>query len=134
MFPFGHGLSYTKFAYGEPSLARGADGSFAVEVKVSNAGKVAGREVVQLYAAYPGAKVERCVKELKGFAKTCLLKPGESETVRISVSLRDLAYWNEFTHRFTTDAGQYEFLVGSTSADIRGKVSSSVAETSVFAD
>ena len=134
MFPFGHGLSYTKFAYGEPSLSRGADGSFAVEVKVSNAGKVAGREVVQLYAAYPGAKVERCVKELKGFAKTRLLNPGEAETVRICVSLRDLAYWNEFTHRFTTDAGQYEFLVGSTSADIRGRVSSSVAETAVFAD
>ena len=134
MFAFGHGLSYTKFAYGNPSLSRGADGSFAVAVKVSNAGKVAGREVVQLYAAYPGTKVERCVKELKGFAKTRLLNPGESEKVKISVSLRDLAYWNEFTHRFTTDAGQYEFLVGSTSADIRGKVSSSVAETSVFAD
>ena len=133
LFQFGHGLSYTTFGYDEVKVEGEGEG-WTVSVKVTNTGKVAGKEVVELYASYPDAKVERCVKELKGFAKTRLLEPGESETVEISVSARDLAYWNEFTHRFTTDAGQYDFTVGSTPADVRGKVSVSYPATREFAD
>ena len=133
LFPFGAGISYTKFGYGEPVVAKD-DAGWTVSVKVTNAGKVAGREVVQLYAVYPDATVERCVKELKGFAKTGLLAPGASETVKIPVTVRDLAYWDEFTHRFTTDAGAYEFKIGSTSTDIRGAVTVRLDAKSVFND
>ena len=67
------------------------------------------------------AKVERCVKDLRGFAKTKLLAPGESETVEIFLSAHDFAYFDELTHQFTTDPGRYEILVGTSSRDIRGR-------------
>jgi beta-glucosidase len=121
MFPFGHGLSYTKFDVSSVGVEAGKDGGWTVSAKVTNTGKVAGREVVQVYVAYPMAKVERCVKDLRGFAKTKLLAPGESETVRIPIAIRDLAYFDELDHRFVTDAGRYELLVGTSSRDIRGR-------------
>ena len=129
MFPFGHGLSYTTFDYGPVTVTNGN----RVSVTVTNTGKVKGKETVQFYAAYPGAKVERCVKELKGFAKVTL-KPGESKAVKFSVSSRDLAYWDEFAHCFRTDAGDYEILVGASSADIRGKAVVHIDRDQVFAD
>lgn len=104
-----------------------------VSVTVTNTGKVKGKEVVQFYAAYPNAKVERCVKELKGFDKVSL-KPGETKTVKFNVSPRDLAYWDEFLHRFRTDAGDYEILVGSSSADIRGKATIHIDRDQLFDD
>lgn len=133
LFPFGAGISYTTFNYGKPEVD-GSDGDWTVRVKVTNSGKVAGREVVQLYASYPEATVERCAKELKGFAKTRLLKPGDSETVAIPVTARDLAYWDEFTHRFTTPAEAYRLQVGSTSVDLRGEAAVRVGRAQVFAD
>ena len=120
MFPFGHGLSYTTFKVSDVEAAP-AGLNWTVKAKVTNAGKVAGREVVQLYVSYPDAKVERCAKELRGFAKTKLLAPGESETVEIPVSRADFAYFDELTHKFTTDPGRYELLVGVSSRDIRGR-------------
>ena len=128
LFPFGAGKSYTTFDYGPVTVTNNR-----VSVTVTNTGKVAGKEVVQFYAAYPGAKVERCVKELKGFVKIALT-PGESRTVRFSPSPRDLAYWDEFTHRFRTDAGDYEILVGASAADIRGKAVIRIDRDQVFAD
>ena len=120
MFPFGHGLSYTTFSVS--GVEAGSSGlNWAVRAKVTNTGKVAGREVVQLYVSYPDAKVERCVKDLRGFAKTKLLAPGESETVEIFLSVHDFAYFDELTHQFTTDPGRYEILVGTSSRDIRGR-------------
>ena len=65
--------------------------------------------------------VERCVKDLRGFAKTKLLKPGESEVVTVELSSSDFAYFDELTHQFTTDPGKYDILVGVSSRDIRGK-------------
>ena len=121
MFPFGHGLSYTKFDVSSVGVEADKNGGWSVSAKVTNAGKVAGREVVQVYVAYPDATVERCVKDLRGFAKTKLLAPGESETVRIPITLRDLARFDELDHRFVTDAGRYELLVGTSSRDIRGR-------------
>ena len=121
MFPFGHGLSYTRFDVSSVGVEGAKDGGWSVSAKVTNTGKVAGREVVQVYVAYPTAKVERCVKDLRGFAKTKLLAPGESETVRIPITLRDLARFDELDHRFVTDEGVYELLVGTSSRNILGK-------------
>ena len=134
-FPFGYGLSYTTFAIGKAAVAKSKDGNenFSVVAAVKNTGAVAGRTVVQLYVAYPDAKVERCVKELKAFEKI-ELKPGESKTVKARFSARDLAYWDEFAHRFRTDAGRYEVLVGASSADIRGQATISVGRGQTFDD
>ncbi|MBR4258212.1 MAG: glycoside hydrolase family 3 C-terminal domain-containing protein [Kiritimatiellae bacterium] len=129
MFPFGHGLSYTRFDVSSVGVEGAKDGGWTVSAKVTNTGKVAGREVVQVYVAYPMAKVERCVKDLRGFAKTKLLAPGESETVRIPITLRDLARFDELDHRFVTDEGVYELLVGTSSRNILGKKTVAVGET-----
>ena len=129
MFPFGHGLSYTKFDVSSVGVEGAKDGGWTVSAKVTNTGKVAGREVVQVYVAYPMAKVERCVKDLRGFAKTKLLAPGESETVRIPITLRDLARFDELDHRFVTDEGVYELLVGTSSRNILRKKTVAVGET-----
>ena len=128
LFPFGAGKSYTTFAYGVVT----AEG-LKVSVHVTNMGKVAGKEVVQFYVAYPDAKVERCAKELKGFSKVSL-KPGETKLVTCELTPRDLAYWDEFAHRFRTDAGRYEVLVGASSADIRGQASIRIDRDETFAD
>ena len=128
MFPFGHGLSYTRFDVSSVGVEGAKDGGWTVSAKVTNTGKVAGREVVQVYVAYPTAKVERCVKDLRGFAKTKLLAPGESETVRIPITLRDLARFDELDHRFVTDEGVYELLVGTSSRNILGKKTVAVGE------
>ena len=127
-FAFGSGLSYTTFGY-EVKPAAG----LAVAVKVTNTGKRAGKEVVQVYAACPLAKVERPAKELKAFRKVALA-PGEAKTLEIRLTERDLAYWDEFANCFRTDAGEYELRVGSSSDDIRGSVRVNVAADRIFAD
>lgn len=93
-----------------------------VTCRVANEGKIFGKETVQVYASYPDSKVERCVKELKGFEKV-ELAPGESKIVRVAISLRDLAYFDDFSKRFVTEPGHYEFLVGSSSAKVCGTCS-----------
>ena len=128
LFPFGYGKSYTTFEYGAVSVT-----NKKVCVTVTNTGKVKGKEVVQFYAAYPNAKVERCVKELKGFDKVSL-KPGETKKVSCAISTRDLAYWDEFAHCFRTDAGVYEVWVGASSADIRGTATIRIDRDQTFAD
>ena len=126
-FPFGHGLSYTAFDYGAPVVKPAADG-WTVRVPVTNAGRRAGKEVVQLYVRSLDPRVDRPVKELKGFAKVSVA-PGETVTAEIPVRMRDLARFDPLTMRFRTDAGRYRFELGSSSADIRGS-----AEVSVAAD
>ena len=91
-------------------------------MRVKNTGKVAGKESVQFYMAPVDPKIERAVKELKGFAKTKLLKPGESETLSVTLTKRDFAYWDVLTHDWRVDPGKYEIRVGASAADIRGKV------------
>ena len=133
LFPFGYGRSYTEFEYevgklklklkGEvEGVGVGEGGEWTVEVKVTNVGKVAGKETVQFYMAPVEPKIERAVKELKGFAKTKLLQPGESEILRATFTRRDFAYYDVLTHRWRTDPGEYEILVGASSRDIRGRV------------
>ena len=112
-FPFGHGLSYTSFAYSD--LKASADG---VTLTVTNTGTRAGMEIVQLYVAKPDAKIFRPAQELKGFAKVPL-RPGESRTVVIPLDDKAFRYWNTQTDRWEVEGGQYELRVGASSADIR---------------
>ena len=111
-FPFGHGLSYTSFAYSD--LTASADG---VTLTVTNTGTRAGMEIVQLYVAKPDAKIFRPAQELKGFAKVPL-RPGESRTVVIPLDDKAFRYWNTQTNRWEIEGGQYELRVGASSADI----------------
>lgn len=120
-FPFGYGLSYTTFQYGQPTAQVSGD-HVNVEVTIQNTGSVAGKEVAQVYVSAPKNKqMDKPVKELKGFAKTRLLQPGESETLRISIPCSELASWNETTHQWQVDNGTYTLQVGASSAEIRGK-------------
>ena len=120
-FPFGYGLSYTTFQYGQPTAQVSCD-HVNVEVTIQNTGSVAGKEVAQVYVSAPKNKqMDKPVKELKGFAKTRLLQPGESQTLRISIPRSELASWNETTHEWQVDSGTYTLQVGGSSADIRGK-------------
>ena len=121
LFPFGYGLSYTTFQYGQPTAQVSGD-QVSVEVTVRNTGSVTGKEVAQVYVSAPKNKqMDKPVKELKGFAKTRLLQSGESETLRISIPRSELASWNETTHQWQVDSGTYTLQVGASSADIRGK-------------
>ena len=122
-FPFGHGLSYTSFAYSD--LKASADG---VTLTVTNTGTRKGAEIVQLYVAKPDAKIFRPAQELKGFAKVPL-RPGESRTVAIPLDDKAFRYWNTQTDRWEVEGGQYELRVGASSADIRLTAAVDIAGT-----
>lgn len=125
-YPFGYGLSYTTFDYSNPTIEEN-DGIYTVSVTVKNSGKRPGKEVVQLYVAAPDrAEMNKPEKELKSFAKTKELKPGESETVTMTVSASDLASFDENTSSWVVDAGTYDFLVGASSADIKASLKAEV--------
>jgi beta-glucosidase len=131
LFPFGHGLSYTTFAYGAPRLTetivRDVDG-VTVEVEITNTGTVAGAEVVQVYVADREASLARPKKELKGFAKI-ELQPGETTTVRITLGFRAFAFYHPGHARWITESGKVDVLVGASSADIRGRVTLDLVST-----
>ncbi len=117
-YPFGYGLSYTTFAYSKPKVKADKDG-FTATLTVTNTGKVAGREVVELYVSAPSGGLKKPSRELKSFAKTKLLAPGESETLTMKVSAYELASFNEDHSAWETAAGTYEVLFGSSVSDIR---------------
>jgi beta-glucosidase len=119
-YPFGYGLSYTTFEYPEIQLTgNNVDGSLTVRVKVSNTGKVAGREVVQLYVSAPGKAIDKPAYELKGFAKTRLIQPGSSETVEIRLTQKHLASFHEDRSAWIVEPGEYRILAASSSEEIR---------------
>ena len=121
LFPFGFGLSYTTFSYGKPSgHATGND--IVISVDVTNTGKVAGKEIVQIYSSVQQSNVPRPAKELKGFAKTKLLQPGESETLHIAIPKEELNYYDESQHGWKLASGTYTFHVGTNVNDIKGRV------------
>jgi beta-glucosidase len=118
-FPFGFGLSYTRYQYANLTLDRGQlgpSGTLKVSLDVSNTGAHAGEEVVQLYVSAIGSAVERAPKELKAFARIAL-RPGETRTVQLSVSMSRLAYYNETRADFVVEPLEYELFVGAHSMD-----------------
>lgn len=115
--PFGHGLSYTRFAYENLRVAPAADGVI-VTVEVENVGSVPGQEVVQLYLAPGASAVQRPVQELRAFEKR-QLQPGERQTLRFELGPRDFAIWDIDTSGWLAEAGSYEIRVGASSRDIR---------------
>lgn len=116
-YPFGYGLSYTTFAYSKPSVKAGKEG-FTATITVTNTGKVAGREVVELYVAAPAGGLEKPARELKAFAKTKMLAPDQSETVTMKVSAYEMASFNEEHSAWETAAGAYQVMFGASVADI----------------
>ena len=118
-YPFGYGLSYTTFFYSKPAVKVDKNGKVTATVTVTNTGKVAGKEVVELYVTAPDGGLVKPVFELKGFAKTKELRPGASETVTITIDPYTLASFNETTSVWETAAGNYTVHFGASSADIR---------------
>ena len=121
-FCFGHGLSYTQFAYSNLSLKDEKDGTGTLKVSfnVKNMGKRSGLEIVQLYVAPIAPKVERPAKELKSFVKV-KLQPGRTEKITLTLTHQDFAYFDSDKHDFTVNAGDYEILIGASCEDIRLK-------------
>ncbi|MCQ2244771.1 MAG: glycoside hydrolase family 3 C-terminal domain-containing protein [Bacteroidaceae bacterium] len=121
-YPFGYGLSYTNFEYSKPKVVRKGE-TIEVSVTVKNSGKAAGKEVVQVYAVAPEGKLEKPAKELKAFGKTRELNPGESQTLTMTLQRRELASYDEDQSAWVVDAGNYDFLIAASAADIRHRVS-----------
>jgi beta-glucosidase len=121
LYPFGHGLSYTSFAYKDlraSSETLSSNGTITVQATVTNTGRRAGDEVVQLYVEYPGSSVERPLRDLRGYTRVSL-KPGESRTISFPLAASSLAYWNTERHGWVVEPGTVRLRVGASSADLR---------------
>lgn len=121
-FPFGFGLSYTTFKYGRPELSAeslSAGGKLTLTVSVTNTGKRAGKETVQLYIGDEKASAERPRKELKDFAKV-ELQPGETKTVSFDITTVALQFWSDKTHSWTAEPGRFKAYVCASETDVRG--------------
>lgn len=124
LFPFGHGLSYTTFAYGKPRADRQGmtvGETLTITVPVTNTGDREGAEIVQLYITDVKAPLQRPAKELKGFRKV-LLAPGETREVTFTITPDDLAYFDADAHDWMTHPGKYQAHVASSSADIASTI------------
>ena len=117
-YPFGYGLSYTTFEFSKP-VVKVSGGVVTVCATIKNTGKVAGKEVAQVYVTAPQGTIEKPVHELKAFAKTRELQPGESQTLTMTINQRDLASFDEAGSQWLADAGIYTFRIGSSSRDIK---------------
>ena len=126
-YPFGYGLSYTTFEYSDAAVKVNGD-VVTVSITVKNTGKVAGKEIAQVYVAAPAGNIEKPSHELKGFAKTRELKPGEKQTLTIQIQKRELASFDEANSQWMTEAGQYAFQIGASSRDIRATVNAKLTE------
>ncbi|MCP4242386.1 MAG: beta-glucosidase, partial [bacterium] len=121
-YPFGFGLSYTRFEYGDVKLSGDRfEDQLSATVTVTNRGKTAGKEVVQLYIAAPEASLPKPESELRAFAKTRLLAPAESQTLSFTLTVTDLASFDPEAHQWVADAGQYTLKIGASSTDIRAQ-------------
>lgn len=126
-YPFGYGLSYTSFEFGKPSV-KAKGNNIEVSVTIKNTGKVAGKEVAEVYVTAPKGAYEKPAKELKTFGKTRELKPGESQTLKMTLEKRDLASFDEANSQWKVDAGNYLFKIGSDVENIKGTATLKVAE------
>jgi beta-glucosidase len=128
-YEFGYGLSYTNFTYSNLKLSSPKfTGTITVTVDVKNSGLVAGKEVAELYLSAPAVKLDKPSLELKGFAKTRLLKPGESQTLTFTVDSRRLSSFDPAISSWIAEAGNYQVSIGASSKDIRQKASFSLAK------
>jgi beta-glucosidase len=131
LFPFGYGLSYTTFSYGSPKVSAQAfkdvDG-LTVSVDVTNTGSMAGKEIVQVYVHDRKSGLVRPQKELKGFIKV-ELQPGETKTVSIDLDFRAFAYYHPEYKQWITEEGEFDILIGASSADIRCRLTVNLEST-----
>ncbi|MDT0675265.1 glycoside hydrolase family 3 C-terminal domain-containing protein [Autumnicola musiva] len=129
LYPFGYGLSYTKFNFSNPKVnkqeAYSSNETISVSVDVENTGKVAGKEVVQLYVSKADSEVQRAAKELKGFKKT-MVPAGGSKTVTIELPVKELSYYNVDNKSWTVEPGTYTLKLGNSSRDIINEVTVNV--------
>ena len=127
-YPFGFGLSYTTFQFSKPVVkAKGKD-AIEVSVTIKNIGAVAGKEVAQVYVKAPQGRLVKPAQELKAFAKTRELQPGESQTLTMVIPVRDLASFDEANSQWLTESGNYTFCIGSSSRDITATSQLKIAE------
>ena len=126
-YPFGFGLSYTTFQYAQPKVKVNGD-VVAVTVTVKNTGSVSGKEVAQVYVTAPKGSIEKPAQELKAFAKTRELQPGESQVLTMQIPVRMLASFDEQGSQWLTEAGEYLFKIGASSRDIRCTATAKVGE------
>ena len=126
-YPFGFGLSYTTFQYSQPKVK--VNGDFvAITVTVKNTGSVSGKEVAQVYVTAPKGQIEKPAQELKAFAKTRELQPGESQVLTMQIPVRMLASFDEQGSQWLTEAGDYLFKIGASSRDIRCTATAKVGQ------
>ncbi|NNL09407.1 MAG: beta-glucosidase [Croceitalea sp.] len=116
-YPFGFGLSYTDFEFGDLDVTQEND-TINLALTVKNIGALAGKEVVQVYVSKPNTQIDRPVQELKAFAKTKTLQPDEEETIKFAIPKADLAYWNEANSTWTVEEGMYQIKVGNSSRNM----------------
>jgi len=119
-YEFGYGLSYTNFEVSNLQLSNKTfEGNMTVTVEVKNSGKTAGKEVIELYLSAPGMKLQKPASELKAFAKTKQLLPGETQKVTLTIKEKDLASFDEKAGAWVAEAGTYKVLIGTSSENIR---------------
>ncbi|MGB5170844.1 MAG: glycoside hydrolase family 3 C-terminal domain-containing protein [Eudoraea sp.] len=116
-YPFGFGLSYTKFTYDDMNVMVTND-TIKLDMRITNSGDMAGKEVVQVYIEKPSSNIDRPIQELKAFAKTPLMAIGESKEMTFSIPAEELAYWNETISQWAVEPGTYTIRLGSSSREI----------------
>ncbi|MBR0259388.1 MAG: glycoside hydrolase family 3 protein [Prevotella sp.] len=132
-YPFGYGLSYTTFEYSDAKIEQKND-IYDVTVTIKNTGDREGKEVVELYVAAPDSKAaNKPAKELKAFAKTKNLKPGENETLTLSITADQLASFDEAASAWVVTEGEYQFLVAASAADVKATLTAPVKNQQVKA-
>lgn len=128
-YPFGYGLSYTHFTYSDLKLStHHFDGKMEVSVTVTNTGEVAGKDVVELYLSAPQKELKKPEEELKAFAKTRELQPGESETMNFVLNSSSLASFNTPKETWIAEAGKYTVKIGASCEDIKQSASFDLAK------
>jgi beta-glucosidase len=131
-YEFGYGLSYTTFSYSGLKLSSSNfNGKLTASVVITNTGKVAGKEVAELYISAPAGNLDKPSEELKGFAKTNLLQPGKSQTINFTINSADLASFDTKLTSWVADAGKYTVKIGASSDDIRQSANFNLAKSIV---